>query len=251
MAKASLNYITKDKKILTLNSSSLYEIDKHTRCFNSANEILSKYRNKINSLNEEKLDGDLKIFYYKSPTKKEVIPLLYKQSSPLYIKDDYITNNISELEKAKRLLFNSKADLFIRLFLNHEILRTYSYYYFEVMDFEQKILNDLNIKTIFRDNAFYVRLDSLLKYKLLNKKLGAVRNIYESILDAWKVNFESMNEDDLYFLSREFRLLSCEYDILRRKIINICKLKVYKNTSLIINNYHLLHKKKNNRVIFV
>ena len=251
MKKACLNYITKDKKILTLNSSSLYEIDKHTRCFNNAKEIISKYKNKINTLNEENLDGILKIFYYKSQTEKEVIPIMYKQSSPIYIKDDYITNNISEIEKAKRLLFNSKSDLFISLFLNHKILRTYSYYYFEVMDFEQKILNDANVSTIIRDNIFYVRLDSLLKYKLINKKLGPVRNIYESILDAWKANIESMDEDELYFISRQMRLLFCEYDVLRKKIINICKLKVHKNTLLIIDNYKLLHKQKNNRVIFV
>lgn len=248
MSMATLNYITKDNKILILNRASLMEIDRHTRCFKSKKEVFDKYKNKIESF-EKNIDGDLKIFYYKNETRKEVIPLLYKQSSPLYIKDDYITNNISEIEKVKRLIFNSKGDIFIRLLLRHDILSKYTYYYFEVMDNEYKVLSDLNIKTIYKDKAFYVRIDELLKYKMNHKKLGSLRNIFDSIISSWKSNIESLNEEELYFISREFRLLISEYDKLKMEVINIKDLIVFKKI-LKIENYKLVTKQKKEKIYF-
>ena len=248
MSMATLNYITKDNKILILNRASLMEIDRHTRCFKSKKEVFDKYKNKIESF-EKNIDGDLKIFYYKNETRKEVIPLLYKQSSPLYIKDDYITNNISEIEKVKRLIFNSKGDIFIRLLLRHDILSKYTYYYFEVMDNEYKVLSDLNIKTIYKDKAFYVRIDELLKYKMNHKKLGSLRNIFDSIISSWKSNIESLNEEELYFISREFRLLISEYDKLKIEVINIKDLIVFKNI-LKVENYKLVTKQKKEKIYF-
>lgn len=243
MNKATLNYTTKDNKTIVLNSSTLYEIDKYTRNFKGDKEVFEKYYNKISAITE-KVDGSLNICYYKSAVKKEIIPILYKQKTPLYIKDDYITNNISEIEKARRLIFSSKKDIFSKMILNDDILSPYTYYFFELMNNEVKILTDLNIKMIYRNNHFYVRLDELIKYNMNNKKLGNLRNIFESILSSWKLNIEELTEDELYFVSRELRLLINEYEIVKNKIININKIRISKRNIPLLKKAKLVTKQR-------
>ena len=122
MEKATINYIinTRDgSKILPLDQASLYYIDIYTSKYKDETDFIKNHPNRdkilnfIDSNNGKK--GKLYLSYTVDLYKKRNIPLMYNNSDQIVLEDDSLNGKVSEIEKARRLLFNSKNQLFTRL----------------------------------------------------------------------------------------------------------------------------------------
>ena len=67
-------------------------------------------------------------------------------------------------------------------------------------------------------------IQDVLEYRLDKKSLGPMRLLIEDALELWKKNILDLSDEELYFYSRELRVLINEYDyrkIPRRAVYNL------------------------------
>ena len=121
MGRALLVYSSKDNSLsknnsITLESGSLRYVDACTKEFKSKRELVNSYKYRVRT---KKIDnGELKVYNIRNNSYKEGIPILLNDSNPIYLNDNYFDNIISEIERARKLLFRSKNKIFISKFLS-------------------------------------------------------------------------------------------------------------------------------------
>lgn len=234
MKKSVLNYTiqTEDgKKVLTLDKASLYYIDRYTSQYKNDDELLSNYPMKDTVYNfirqNNGIKGRLSITYPINVTRKENIPLLYSYEQPIVTEESLDENSVTEVEKARRLLFNSKGQIFARLLLS--CISTKDCYDYKVSITYDEYLYALkkNIPIIENDDQFYIEFKELLRYRISTHKLGALRTLYVDALDMWERQMLDLNSDDLYYYSRQFRILMNKYDEIKLKRLSISNLHIF------------------------
>ncbi len=234
MNNATLLYrISYNNKIdeLRLENRSLFFIDRITSSFKNDNDFINHYYNKtlihdfIRKHNYVK--GNIVIDYKKGINDKEELLPLYNQKEFVVYKDDSYNNKLSELEKARKLLFNSKNQLFTKLLLKSHLFEDELDKYVTLEEDELKFAKSNNIEISIINNRYYVSFTSLLKHRINSPKLGILRNAYQDMLDVFKERIMKKDANVLYYYNRELRLLIEKYNDLVSEI-TINNLKVNK-----------------------
>lgn len=257
MRKATLNYVintSNGSKVLPLDSASLYYIDSYTSQYKNQHDLIinhpdkDKILNFIHSNNGE--DGKLKISYTMDlESKKNLVPL-YSNMQGIVIEDDLLNDKISETEKARKLLFNSKSQLFARIVsMSNSLKPTFSY---QISISYQEYLNAKknNLIVYKKDDSYYIEFSELLKYRANNKKLGQLRAVYEDMLVEWKHNMESLDSEELYYYSRQIKILINDYLQVIARGMSITLFKIYnKSKSTFKKNCFIRYKSPYKRII--
>lgn len=229
MGRAVLVYTTNlenDPKTVTLQSGSLFYIDCCTKQYNDSLDLEQsfEYRDKIRSLGE---NGTIKAYYIQSNSLKEEIPILYADSKPIIKYDNYYDKELSESEISRKLLFNSKNRLFIKSFLNSSKLT-------KPLNFDVKLSYNEYLYALKKDlkatlsiGEYKIDVKELFAFASNNSKLGILRGPFEDSLDKWKRKLLSMDEEELYYHSRNLRILINDYNNKIKNKISIKDLKLY------------------------
>lgn len=263
MKKATLSYVIRDPengvKVLPLESGSLYYVDRYTSQYSSDSELISNYQKK-NIIQEfirasGNIGGSIRITYATNIyDKKELVPL-YNSQEAIMMNDDFENGLLTEVEKARKLLFNSPGQLFARMLLSSKsFFESYNYRlslsFHEYLNAKKK-----GIPVLQDGDSYYVNFSDLFQYRLNNRKLGSLREVYEDMLDIWKDKIMELNDEDFYYYSRQLRILINKYEMVRRKHVSVSNLKVFENKKSFskislnqhYNNFRLLNKKSSKK----
>lgn len=240
MGKALLVYTPTQRDVnpITLENSNLFYIDAITKSYKDEDDLKKRYSYKINNYPS----GSISAFYIRSNSLKEEINVLYNDDKPIYVHDNFYERIYSEVEKSRKLLFNSKSKMFIKSFLDmNEVLSTINFSvklsYNEYVYAKKKGINvDLN------NSEYSVDVKDLFEYISNNSKLGILRGVFEDVLDVWKKRVLLLDEEELYYYSRTLRILVNEYNIKAKTKTGlkdnkrITNLKLYPSISKLNNN---------------
>lgn len=247
MSNASLglkiNENNNDDSIIILETGTLRYIDSITKSFANA-EVLKlddDFSNKVSFLTPSQFKGSkIVLSYIKSNDERVLLKPIYNDPLPINIRTNLMEDIKPEVESARKLLFSSKNKMFLSLFLNNPVLVRTTYLTIKMSVDEYKEIKDEGLAIIVKDSEYHITIKDALKYHFEHKKLGIMRTLVEDALELWKKNLLDLSDEELYYYSRELRLLINEYDykkIPRRVVYN---LNMYKNKfanfdNLIIN----------------
>ena len=235
MGRASLSYFIKDKNIV-LYSDQLINVDSYTARYSSSKDLYnSGYKDTIDDFDREyKSKGKFKVVYIDRGNKTRILPVLYNDAC-IFVDDVVEEEIVSESEKARRKLLNSKEQLFSKLFLLNKDIENAKCLSIEISYDEYKLLRKSGVYTYSNKGAFFVSIEDLIKYRASHKRLGKLRPIYEEALDIWKEKMDSLSYDDIYYLSREYHIINKNYKKVREEGISITNLDINKNNLKLIN----------------
>ena len=250
MRNATLNYIIDTgvgERILRLESGSLFYMDRNTSPYRNEEDFICHYynRNKIYKFIKENgnLRGRLTITYAKSVEEKENVPILFNTKTDFVFDDDPYEGKITEIEKARRLLFNSKNQLFTRLLTSTTIMDDFKKKLMIVTDKERLTLEKNGYKTFLYQGNYYVRFNSLFEYRLNNKRLGNLRNLYEDMLNGIKREITLLDDNDFYYYNRQFKYIIDKYNKHTNEL-SVSNLKIGNikpNNKYVISRNNLYH----------
>jgi hypothetical protein len=223
-------------------------IDNCTRVFKNEDDFINHYyaKDKIEKFIKENGNnkGQLVISYAKSVNSKENLQPLYNYKEEFTFTDDPYAGRITDIEKARKLLFNSKNQLFAKLILENNILDRQLNKMIDLTDEENKYITDFGIKTIYVNNKYYVSFKSLFEYRTICTKLGCIRTVYQEMLDILKSRLMYLDDASFYFYNRQLRIMMNKYDELKNNetVTNfkVGKIKYLKKYVLKRNNLFYL-----------
>ena len=235
MGRASLSYFIKDKKVV-LFSDQLINVDNLTSRYSSSKDLYnSGYKEVIDDIDRDyNSKGKFKVVYIDKGNKTRVLPVLYNDAS-IFVDDIFEEKIVSESEKTRRRLLNSKEQLFSKLFLLNKDIENAKCFSIEVSSEENRTLKKYGVYTYSIKNRYYVSIEDLIKFRASNKKLGGLRPIYEEALDIWKEKMDTLSYDDIYYLSREYHIIHDNYKKVREEGISITNLDINKSNLKLIN----------------
>lgn len=240
MGKAILN-VTVDGKELMLYKDDLNKIDNITSKFKNANELKKNESiiEKASQYGKSIKNGEFTVSYLGGYKKKTIKPL-FNDSIEIILTDDLFKNRVSETEKARKLLFNSKKQIFSRAVYKSNSINDSLNIELKLTEDERNTLLYAGVEVFEYNYRYYVSVKELVKYRCTHNKLGIIRPIYENALDAWKKEIVKLKEDELYFYSRELRILLNDY-INHTKNLTVKNLRVDENIFELKNGYTLNH----------
>lgn len=214
MAKAILTYIDENGNNIPLESGSLFYIDQNTKIYKNIAALKENY-----SLKTDNIKGKLKLFYISSTSQKDELPILLNDDKPIHIKDDYLEEKTSEIEKGRKLLFNSKNKLFLRLALRYKLVKDTFNYRVELTKKQYDYALKNNLTAFFEEGHYFIDAKELFGFIISANRAQLLREPFEKSLDNWKRSINNMTLEDLYYYSRNIRLLINKYnDRIRRNI---------------------------------
>ena len=250
MNNATLTYIIKsnnDIKSLKLENESLFIVDRLTSNYKSEKDFLNHYYNKdkIDKFIKDNgnIEGKLVISYSLNVNNKEEIEPLYNSNEVFFFKDDPYENKITEVEKARKLLFNSKNQLFTRLILSNNTLDRELNRLIDLSYVEAQYIKDLGIKPIQINNKNYVSFKTLFSYRINSPKLGLLRNAYQEMLNILKEKIMSLDYNSFYFYNRQLRIIIKKYyDLIKEISVDNLKIRKIKlSCKYVLNKSNLKH----------
>ena len=240
MGKAILN-MTIDGKEIILYKDNLASIDKLTSSYKNANELKQNESiiEKASQYGSNLKNSEFSISYLGGYKKKTIKPL-FNDNMEIILTDDLFKNRVSETEKARKLLFNSKKQIFSRAIYKSNSINDTLNIELKLTEDEKNVLLYSGLEVFEYNYRYYVSIKELVKYRITHSKLGIVRPIYENALDAWKKEIVKLNEDELYFYSRELRILLNDY-INYTKNLTVKNLKVEDKIDVLKDGYIINH----------
>ena len=233
MKKTVLNYVihgSNENHTLPLMIGALDYIDDYTSKYKNDFDLIdnSPKKDMIYSFIKEHNNKRGKVIITHSPNLylREQLSVLYKDDSNVSVFES--ENSISEIEKAKKLLFNSKDQLFSFLLLNSSTLSRTLAYELLITESEYLLAQKKGLSPIIDGDDYYISFVDLINYRINNNKLGAIRDLYENMLDFWQSNLEEMYYEDRYYYSRELKVLICKYNEIKSKKKMINNLRIGK-----------------------
>ena len=213
MSRAVLSYKDPKTEVQTiLEVGSLFYIDQCTKNYNSLLDLLNSFIYKPKLVNYDNIStNNIELSYVLSNSRKDKLTVLVNDHESINKRDNYSENKKSEVERARKLLLNSKDKTFVKLFLdnsdfketsNFNIRLSYSEYLFALK-------NNLDVKA--DDGRYYINMNDLLLFTINNKKYGILRPVIEDGLDIWKKDMMMLDEEKLYFYSRNLRVAINDY----------------------------------------
>lgn len=234
MNNATLMYVINNKegiRRLNLESASLYHVDRYT-CYYKNEEDFIKHYNKKDRIDtfikqNGNTTGKIVIMYTKSVQEKEELTPLYDSREDFEFKDDPYEGKMTEIEKARKLLFNSKNQLFVKLILNNKILDKELNKLIDLTNEEKDYIMQYGFKPIHVNNKNYISFKSLFEYRIKVAKLGCLRNVYQDMLKTLKNKLMELDDNTYYFYNRQLRIMIRKYNELIGEI-TIRNLKIKK-----------------------
>ena len=197
MSRAVLSYKDPKTEVQTiLEVGSLFYIDQCTKNYNSLLELLNSFIYKPKLVNYDNIStNNIELSYVLSNSKR----------------DNYSENKKSEVERARKLLINSKDKTFVKLFLNNSDFKETSNFNIKLSynEYLFALKNNLDVKA--DDGRYYINMNDLLLFTINNKKYGVLRPVIEDGLDIWKKDMMMLDEEKLYFYSRNLRVAINDY----------------------------------------
>ncbi len=250
MNNATLTYvinINNNIKSLRLENKSLFMVDRITSIYKNEKEFLSQYYNKdkIDKFIHENgnIEGKLVISYSLNKKEKEEIEPLYNSKETFFFKDDPYENKITEIEKAKRLLFNSKNQLFTKLLISNNTLDKELNRMINLSDEEVEKAKEFRIRTTIINNKNYISFKDLFLYRINYSKLGCLRNAYQEMLNVLKEKIIELDYNTFYYYNRQLRIIINKYYELIKEIsinnLKINKINIKSNYQLNKSNFKL------------
>lgn len=252
MGKAILSY-TLDKKSnsdadeLILLSGSLRMVDNCTRAYESIesmrqspefqeriNDFIKRNENYIKNYNDN-FEGEFAVAFIIDTDKREYLPLLINDDKPIRTRTGALEEVKSEVEKARKLLFRSKNKLFLRRMLQDERFADTTDFDVKLKLPEYKTVVRKGLKPKMIDGEYYLTIQEILEYSLNEEKLGLMRGLVEDALEVWKENILDLDDELLYYYSRNLRLAINAYDKdkLEKKLVTNLKANVQNMISLV------------------
>ena len=235
MNNATLVYVInngKTDKDLKLYSETLFNLDKYTCKYKNEDDFINNYHNREaidKFVRENGKYGHVYVNYYKSVTEKEQILPLFNSSDIFVFKDDPYEGKITEVEKARRLLFNSKNQLFLKLILSLKVLGSCYYNLINISDKEADCLLQSGYKPVYINNDYYINYKSLFEYRAGVDKLGCIRRPYEEMLDSLKDRMVHLESNAYYYYNRQLRIAINMYqDMIQELFVSNLQIKILK-----------------------
>lgn len=234
---------------INLEDSNLHAIDKLTSKYASIDELknIPKYKEQIDRFlkQKQKIDsGEIKLFYIENKDYKEELKILLNEKNSLKINKDITNETITEFEKARKLLWSSKNNKYLKLFLKNDRLKDTLNFMIKIQNKkEYKLLKDHGMMIKLYQNSLYTSVIDILRLKLILHNVTYMREIYEETLESWRKYLEddNMSLDNKYYYGRELKFLYDEYkNYLKKeaKSLQIKNLQAY-NLSTLKNTYVL------------
>ncbi len=228
---------------INLEDSNLHTIDKLTSKYASIDELknIPKYKEQIDRFlkQKQKIDsGEIKLFYIENKDYKEELKILLNEKNSLKINKDITNETITEFEKARKLLWSSKNNKYLKLFLKNDRLKDTLNFMMKIQNKkEYKLLKDHGMMIKLYQNSLYTSVIDILRLKLILHNVTYMREIYEETLESWRKYLEddNMSLDNKYYYGRELKFLYEEYkNYLKRdeKSFKIKNLQLYNLTTL-------------------
>ena len=228
---------------INLEDSNLHTIDKLTSKYASIDELknIPKYKEQIDRFlkQKQKIDsGEIKLFYIENKDYKEELKILLNEKNSLKINKDITNETITEFEKARKLLWSSKNNKYLKLFLKNDRLKDTLNFMIKIQNKkEYKLLKDYGMMIKLYQNSLYTSVIDILRLKLILHNVTYMREIYEETLESWRKYLEddNMSLDNKYYYGRELKFLYEEYkNYLKRdeKSFKIKNLQLYNLTTL-------------------
>lgn len=222
IATLSSRSIDDPNKVTILDSGTLYYIDSITGDFKDQEDLKNSayYRERVSSGERE----ELVLTYVRNNKEKKELTLLFDDKDPIRIRTSSLEEFKSEVENSRKLLLNSKKQMFLKSFvINKNLIPTTSATVKMTID-EYRLAKKEGYQVTAKDGEYRIPISEVLRYRLNHQKLGLMRLLIEDTLEVWKNNLLNMRDEDLYFYSRELRLLINEYNyrkIPRRAVVNL------------------------------
>ncbi len=229
MGKAILSY-TLDKKSnsdadeLILLTGSLRRIDNCTKYYKSLEEMRQspEFQERINNFvkrNENYIknynnnfEGEFAVSFIVDSDKREYLPILLDDKTPIRTRTSSLEEVKSEVEKARKLLFRSKDKLFLRRMLQDERFADTTDFDIKLKLPEYKEATKRGMKPKLIDGEYFLTINDILEYTLKVPKTGLMRGLVEDALEVWKENILALDDELLYYYSRHLRLAMNAYD---------------------------------------
>jgi hypothetical protein len=226
MSLATLVYSLGDpmneEKLIT---GSLRQIDNCTRLYADEVEMRngSEFKYRIDSLLERTsvitnvyptTEGRFILYFIEDNSRREKLDTLYNDQNPVITKlnNIYGDNSTTDVERARKLLFSSKGKRFLKQCLNEDWFRDTTGCLVKLKPFEAKELISSGYKPLFKDGDYYLSIEDILSYSTTKEKLGFMRDLVEDTLEIWKEKLEELDEDILYYYSRNLRMSINRYN---------------------------------------
>lgn len=228
--------INNSDKVITIESGNLRYIDNITKEFEDESDFKlgNMYRDKIKTYSN---DNKLVLTYIKNNEEKIELDILFNDEEAIRTRTSSLEDVKSEVERSRKLLLNSKNKMFLTSFLlNKKLLPTTRATVKMTID-EYRNAKKEDYLVIAKDGEYRIPISEVLKYRLNNKKLGSMRLLVEDTLEVWKKNMLNLTDEELYFYSRELRILINEYNyrkIPRKVICNLNFNKEYLDEKLVL-----------------
>ena len=243
--------INSDNNVITLDSGDLRYIDSITKEYKDEKELRTResYANKIAaySNNHDHVDGDIVLSYIKSNNEKIELQLLYDDPDIIRTRTSSLEEIKSETEKSRKLLLNSKNQMFLTLFLLNKNLQKTTTSTVKMTIDEYKKAKAYGLTVYAQDGEYRISIRDVLKYRLENKKLGSMRLLVEDTLEVWKKNMLRLSDEDLYFYSRELRLLMNEYNYRKVPRKAVCNLLLTPEYEEVLSSPIVINREYNMR----
>lgn len=214
MKKAMLVYEDyNDSKTITLEASGLNSIDAYTRHYTDIDELKKSYKYELKA-KDTTLDinnSDIKLYCIKDADTKEQLPLLLNDEKEIELYDNKFNGTKSQAEISRKLMFNSKDRMYLKDILSDKKLSSTLLFTVNISYSEYQYLSKKNISVFSEDGKYYVLALNVLEYITKDEKLGPVRGLFEDTLDIWKRRITNLDIDNLYYYSRNLRILQNNY----------------------------------------
>ena len=252
MGKAILSYtLNKKSNIdadeLILLTGSLRAVDRNTKEYESLeamrqspefqeriNEFIKRNENYIKNYNNN-FEGEFAVAYIIDSDKREYLPILLNDKDPIRTRTGALEEAKSEVERARKLLFKSKNKLFLKKILQDERFLDTTDFDVKLKLPEYKAVTKKGIKPKMIDGEYYLTIQEILEYTLHEEKLGVMRGLVEDALEVWKENILDLDDELLYYYSRNLRLAINNYnrEKLDKKLVTNLKANVYNLVSVV------------------
>ena len=212
MSKAILYYILPNKEaIRVMDFPSLEEMDAFTKKFSSVDDlrnsssikwILEPYSDQFNPK-----QCRFVLFFIEDNDKKDCIPIILDDSRPIItIKNTFNGNVLPELERARKLLYSSKENSFLRNMMQEQWFSDTTGCLIRLKPYEAHELASAGFGLVHNSSDYYAKIEQIFEYRLSRKKLGYMRELFEDSLEMWKEKIEALPSDILYYYSRNLRI---------------------------------------------
>lgn len=221
MSKATLRYVLKDKvnnedAVLYLESGPLRYVDYCTKRHKDEKALRNSpiYKKRIdnfaNSYNQD--EGYFSVSYIEDSDKREELPILYDDQKAIVTNLEIGKNHNNQIERARHLLWTSKEDKFLEIFLDDERFTDTTFFNIKLSnskEIKKALESDLKPRIIGGEN--YLSIQEILRYKLENNNQGIMRNLIEDALEVWKEKLYELDGNSQYYYARHLRYLEKEY----------------------------------------